>query len=276
MVTVNSLSGGKTSSYMAIHNHADVNIFACVCIDHHPATPKDKSILDYALNKLNGNFIATAESDKTLKVMMDLEQIIGKEIVWVRGLSFDEVIDRAGCLPTWARRFCTTELKIRPIFEYLWPRYGKVIMNIGFRGDELDRIKKALEPEKELMKFVSSQNIETRRQKWDTVDYRIPGFPLKSTYHLEIISFFKKFFDWLIFPYNSNCMGCHHKPAELIKENYKDEPEKLIWFALQEQKGKYNTWHDDLVTYFQIFLMEFTGYLDFGNYTMCDSGGCTD
>src|SRR5437867_2421762 len=101
MITVNSLSGGKTSSYMAIHNPVDVNIFACVCIDYEPAKPKDISILNYCLNKLNGNFIASAEHVKTLKVIMDLEQILGSEIIWVRGKSFDQVIDNAGCLPTW-------------------------------------------------------------------------------------------------------------------------------------------------------------------------------
>ncbi|MES2287471.1 MAG: hypothetical protein V4547_17385 [Bacteroidota bacterium] len=140
MISVNSLSSGKTSSYMAVHYPADVEIFACVCIDYPKATPKDPSILKYCLDKLNGNFIASAEHDKSLKVMMQLEQLIGKEIVWVRGKSFDQVIDQAGCLPTWARRFCTTQLKIRAMFEYLWPRYGEVIMRIGFRADEMDRI----------------------------------------------------------------------------------------------------------------------------------------
>jgi hypothetical protein len=30
-----------------------------------------------------GEFIATAEDDKILKVMFDLEQMLGSEIVWV-------------------------------------------------------------------------------------------------------------------------------------------------------------------------------------------------
>lgn len=33
MITVNSLSGGKTSSYLAIHYPADINIFSLVTIE---------------------------------------------------------------------------------------------------------------------------------------------------------------------------------------------------------------------------------------------------
>src|SRR5687768_5501912 len=124
MISVNSVSGGKTSSYMAVHYPADVNIFACVCIDAPNCAPKDPAVLRYATEKLKGNFIASAEHDKTLKVMMQLEQLIGRDIIWVRGKSFDEVIDGAGCMPTWKRRFCTIELKIIPIFEYVYFRFG--------------------------------------------------------------------------------------------------------------------------------------------------------
>lgn len=141
MKIVNSISGGKTSCFMAVNYPADINIFACVCINHSPAAPKDKAVLSYCLEKLNGNFIASAEHEKTLRVMMQLEQLLGKEIIWVRGKSFDQIIDEAGCLPTWARRFCTTDMKILPIFEYTYFRFGKVYMQIGFRGDEPNRIK---------------------------------------------------------------------------------------------------------------------------------------
>jgi len=73
MIKVNSISGGRTSGYMAIHYPADLNIFACVCIDYQKAAPKDPEVLKYCLAKLNGNFIASAESQKTLKIMMQLE-----------------------------------------------------------------------------------------------------------------------------------------------------------------------------------------------------------
>lgn len=91
MKTVNSISGGKTSAYIAVHYPADYEVFSLVCIDDKNCKPKDTLINTYVNLKLEkfapeyGEFIATAEDDKTLYAMMDLEQILGREIVWVRG-----------------------------------------------------------------------------------------------------------------------------------------------------------------------------------------------
>lgn len=276
MKTVNSVSGGKTSSYMAVHYPADINIFAVVCIDYPKAAPKDPAVLKYCLDKLNGNFIASAERQKTLKVMMDLEQVLGKEIIWVRGKSFDQIIDEAGCLPTWARRFCTTEMKIKPIFEYCYFRYGKVKMQIGFRGDEPRRIKKG-EQERMFHYPISCNNFGAKQQNWEHIDYSEKTFPLRRTFHYEIRAFWEKEHPEFIFPLDSNCAGCHHKPSELIKANYLEDPEILEWFSLQEKKGKFNTWHDDLIPYEQVFKTEYENlFSSLSDFTMCDSGGCTD
>jgi diphthamide synthase (EF-2-diphthine--ammonia ligase) len=78
MQTINSLSGGKTSSYMAVHYPADYNIFALVTIEDVNCQPKDKSLVQKISDKIGKEFIATAEDDKTLKVIFDLEQKIGK------------------------------------------------------------------------------------------------------------------------------------------------------------------------------------------------------
>lgn len=283
MKTVNSLSGGKTSSYMALNYPADINIFACVCIDYEPAKPKDKAVLDYCMQKLDGNFIASAESEKTLKVMMQLEQLLGKEIVWVRGKSFDQVIDGAGCLPTWARRFCTTEMKLEPIIYYLYFRYGIIKENIGFRYDELQRaytIKKGQKPQlkKDLFfKFPVTASIQgQKRQSWVEQKVAEKDYPLiwDKIEQRHIQQFWKSKSDF-VFPADSNCQGCHHKSPKLIKQNYQNEPEILEWFAKQEEKGKYNTWHDDLIPYRKKFEMEFTGEFDFAG-SSCDTGYCHD
>lgn len=281
--TVNSLSGGKTSSFMAMHVPADLNIFACVCIDYLPAAPKDKALLKYAMQKLDGNFIASAEHEKTLKVMMDLEQLLGNEIVWVRGKSFDEVVDGSGCLPTWARRFCTTDMKLLPIFEYVYPRYGFVNMNIGFRIDEPERIKKAQARNdgKAVMEYpISCNNFGKRRQNWSEFEYAIKRFPLSKTFHYEIRNYWKNEHSEIIFPFDSNCRGCHHKPKELIRANFDETPEILEWFSLQEKKpknGKNYTWQDDKTTYDEIFKTEFPNlFSGVSDFTMCNTGGCTD
>ena len=82
MKTINSLSGGKTSSYLAKHYPADFNLFALITIDDVRCTPKDKALVKFVSDKLGKEFIATAESDLTLRAVIDLEQLIGQEIIW--------------------------------------------------------------------------------------------------------------------------------------------------------------------------------------------------
>ena len=86
MKTLNSLSGGATSSYMAANFPADYDVFALVCIDYEPARPRDAKLVQMVNDKLQkhsfnkSEFIATAEDVKTLQVIFDLEQMIGREI----------------------------------------------------------------------------------------------------------------------------------------------------------------------------------------------------
>lgn len=140
MKTINSLSGGKTSSYLAVHYPADYEIFALVQIEDINCKPKDLSLVKYASEKLGKDFIATAESDLTLYAMRDLEQLIGKEIIWVAGKSFDALNKKKKAIPNQQFRFCTTEMKLRPIFDWWYKNIGeKVKMGIGFRYDEKER-----------------------------------------------------------------------------------------------------------------------------------------
>ena len=213
--------------------------------------------------------------------MMEMEQILGKEIIWVRGKSFDQIIDENSALPTWARRFCTTEMKLVPIFEYLYPRYGKTIHNIGFRADEPERIINGSK-ERLFKRVFSCNNFGKKRNNWKDFDWQIKEFPLKRTFHFQIKSFWAKYYPELDFPFDSNCAGCHHKPNELIKQNYEEDPEILEWFALQEDKKlrlkkKNSTWHDDKISYWEIFNTEYPNlFSEISDYTICNSGGCTD
>lgn len=128
MIKIHSLSGGKTSSYMAVHYPADYNIFSLVTIEDKKCAPKDAGIIKYVSDKIGQDFIATAEDDATLYVLRDLEQKIGKGIIWVVGNSFDNVIDkRGGYLPNSITRFCTTEMKIRPIFDWWYKNIGEIV-----------------------------------------------------------------------------------------------------------------------------------------------------
>jgi hypothetical protein len=292
MITVNSLSSGKTSSYMAVHFPADIEIFACVCIDDVRCTPKDPAVFNYANNKLNGNFIASAEHEKSLKIMMQLEQVIGKEIVWVRGKSFDELLwkNQKRAIPSHLHRWCTTEMKIIPIFEYTFFRFGKVKMNIGFRYDEFERAyifpkdQAPIRKVSDTIEYPLSCNLfGVNQQNWDkNIDWRLKDYPLidNKIFHYTIAKFWQERHPEFLFPDDSNCRGCHHKSKERIKMNYDETPEILEWFSEQEHKkheagAMIYTWHDDKVFYSDTFKMLLPQQLKF-DYTMCNSGGCTD
>lgn len=278
MITINSLSGGKTSSYMAAHYPADYNIFALVTIDEKNCTPKDKSIVKYVSDKIGMDFIATAESDITLFAMRDLEQLIGQKIIWVTGNSFDKIIKENNFLPSWARRYCTTEMKIRPIFDWWYKNINeKVKMGIGFRYDEMERA------ERLSTSFKGVVGKRGTRNKWQEIEWREGYFPLieNKIMHYDVVKWALK--SGLLFPNDSNCVGCFHKPIQQLRKNWEDENLKMQWFANAEKKplkykGKYiaQTFKDNKMTYEQIKTIGLQTDFFFGTGSGCQAGFCTD
>ncbi|WP_114937539.1 hypothetical protein [Mucilaginibacter endophyticus] len=152
MITVNSLSGGKTSSYIAAHYPADNEVFALVCMDDHNSNAGsktfkiDKKVRQMVNDKLQKycsdqhEFVCTAEDPITIKTMFDLEQYIGREIIWLRGPGFQQTTFGKSMLPNKQHRWCTSIFKIEPIFRFLYNwRSLPCKMRIGFRADEADR-----------------------------------------------------------------------------------------------------------------------------------------
>lgn len=270
MKIINSLSGGKTSSYMAVHYPADYNIFALVTIEDKNCTPKDESIIKYVSDKIGKDFIATAESDTTLYAMRDLEQLVGKEIIWVTGRTFEEVNRKATGgkgLPNQQWRFCTTELKMRPIWDWWYANIGeKVKMSIGFRYDEIERA------ERLSTSFKGVVGKRGTRNKWEEIEWREGYFPLieDKIVHYHV----KKWADksGLIFPSDSNCVGCFHKPLQQLRKNWDDETTKMQWFANQETNAR---WKKEM-TYKQIKTIGLQQEFIFGTGSGCQAGFCTD
>ena len=58
MIIVNSLSGGKTSSYIAANYPADYNVFALVRIQHEASKFPDKKIRQLVEDRIQAPFIA--------------------------------------------------------------------------------------------------------------------------------------------------------------------------------------------------------------------------
>lgn len=276
MITVNSLSGGKTSSYMAYHYPADYNIFSLVRIEDIKCKPKDKSLIKYVSDKIGMEFIATAESDLTLYVIRDLEQLIGKEIIWVTGETFDELCKKRKALPNMMQRFCTTEMKMFPIAEWWHKNIGeKVEMQVGFRYDEKERAERLRTDIK-----IKVGKHENGNNKWKEFNWRVGKFPLieNKINHFNVKEWSNKTI--LNFPEDSNCVGCFWKPIQQLRKNWEDETLKMQWFSDLEQKNvgnrkKIQTFKKE-TNYENIKKIGLQQDFIFGTGSGCQAGFCTD
>jgi len=255
---------------MAVHYPADYNVFALVRIEAEYCKPQDQSIVKYVSDKIGIDFIATAESDKTLYVMRDLEQLIGKEIIWTTGETFESVISKKKALPNMMWRFCTTEMKMKPIFEYCQNKIKEVVrMKIGFRYDEKERADR----ENTKFKTIVGQSVNGRN-KWDEVYWRELEYPLitaKISYPTII--------NWanetnLVFPLDSNCVGCFWKPLQQLRKNWENEPQKMRWFAEMEDKMKRKFKKE--MSYDNVKKIGLQQDFIFGTGSGCQAGFCTD
>jgi hypothetical protein len=277
MKTINSLSGGKTSSYLAVHYPADYEIFALVQIEDINCKPKDESIVKYASEKLGKDFIATAESDKTLYAMRDLEQLLGQNIIWVGGDSFDTVIKKHGnFIPNMGKRFCTTDMKIIPMAEYIYKNIMQdgepVFSNVGIRYDEKERAKTTKE-DRELRHKIIVGNRGTRN-KWLEVFWGVANYPLvyNRVTHYTVYKFWQG--QSIKFPEDSNCVGCFWKPVQQLRKNYDDENAKMEWFNKAEIDSGHN-WKSQ-ISYEQIKKIGLQQDFFFGTGSGCQAGFCTD
>ncbi len=287
MKTINSLSGGKTSSYMAVHNEADYNLFSLVCINDSNSSPKDKKLVQEVNDKLQKycsdkpEFIATAEDDRTIKVVLDLEQLIGKEIIWLRGDSFEIVNKKHGkTVPNMARRYCTTDMKIRPIAEWVYHNIGNtecgdfqpVFSNVGIRYDEDHRAKHGRERELETKIVIGKRG--GNQNKWLDFKWGIANYPLinSKTHHYQVRKFWES--KHLIFPDDSNCVGCFWKDVQQLRRNWDDNFNKMNWFSQQEINSKYN--YKSNMAYEQIKKIGLQQDFFFGTGSGCQAGFCTD
>ncbi len=277
MITVNSLSGGKTSSYIAANYPADYNVFALVRTNDKNCLYPDKKIRQEVSDRLGTEFIGTLEDDVIIETMLDLEQFIGKKIDWVTGITFDKVVDtKGGWLPSKLRRFCTTEMKVKPIMQWWQKEINEVVeMRIGFRANEMRRansLNKKLINGIQRSKFVIGKN--AKNLKWAELDWRKPTYPLiskeKPIFKDDIENYWKD--KTVKFASLNNCVGCFHRNEILLKKMWETNKNKMQWFEKQEQKGK-GTWKED-VNYKQIKEWKLQTELSFNDFSDCDSGYC--
>lgn len=276
MKTVTSCSGGKTSSYIAANYPADHFIFSLVRTADKKVAFKDKVLKKMVEDKLNTDFVGTLENDSIITTMFELEQFIGKEIEWVTGDLFENIIKKATILPCAMRRFCTTELKMKPIFHWWREKFDMqpVAMNIGYRRTEQRRAKRMLDQlnDQDLSVFRASwEKCHNNRNIWHNVAWRKPQFPLIDDYidHHDVNDFWKN--KPVTFAAFNNCIGCPNFTVSRLKYSSENFPEKFQWFVDQESKVDSN-WKKN-ITYAQI--QQMPKQLDIFNSEIgCDSGFC--
>ena len=281
MITMNSLSGGKTSSFLAVHYPADYNVFSLVRTNDKNCLFPDQKIRQIVSDKLGVEFIGTLEEDAIIYTMLDLEQFIGKKIDWVTGKTFDEILINGGkiYLPNKIQRFCTIKMKIEPIKQFWFDNIKEPVeTRFGYRANETRRknnMLKRCESDGFLYdKFVVGKH-PNGNNKWEKMKYQMPEFPLITDNVLkdEIERY------WLEksvrFAYMNNCVGCFHRNEILLNYLSKKQPIKFEWFAKQERDtGDGIRTFKNGITYDKIKSYRFTQDMFDNDFNDCDSGYC--
>jgi len=279
MKTVNSLSGGKTSSYIAANYPADYNVFSLVRTSDKKCMFPDAKIRQQVSDRLGTEFIGTLEEDTIIYTMLDLEQYIGSKIDWVTGKTFDDAIVKTKkgtkFLPNKMARYCTTELKTMPILYWMYDKIKEpVIMRFGYRANETRRAIKMMDKtdEEGYTKVKATfTTLKDGRNSWGEYRYCKPEFPLiDDNIYKDTIEEFWKDKD-VRFAYMNNCVGCWWRSPLLLKKMHNKHPEKMQWFADQEtSKSK---WRSD-VKYSEILKWKTQTELFDDDFNECDSGYC--
>lgn len=278
MKTMNSLSGGKTSSYIAANYPADYNVFSLVRTDDKKCMFPDSKIRQDVSDRLGTEFIGTLEEDTIIYTMLDLEQFIGSKIDWVSGKTFDEVITRKNgtkYLPNKIARYCTTELKTMPILYWIYDKIKEPVkMRFGYRANETNRANKMLEKvDDEGFTTVKAtfSKLKDGRNSWQTVRYCRPEFPLiKDNIYKDNVENYWKDKD-VRFAYMNNCVGCHWRSPLLLKHMSDKFPDKMQWFADQETDSA--RWRSDC-RYSDVIKWKSQLELFDDDFNECDSGHC--
>jgi hypothetical protein len=280
MIKVNSLSGGKTSSYIAANYPADYDVFALVRTDDKNCLFPDKKLRQEVSDKIGKEFIGTLEDDMIIYTMLDLEQYIGRKITWVSGKTFDEITTRKDkvYLPNKVQRFCTVEMKIEPMFYWWAENIGEPTeTRIGFRANETRRANNMLERcnEDGLSTFKATfEKHPDGRNKWEEVPYQKPSFPLiMDNIRKDHIEQYWK--DKLVrFAWMNNCVGCFHKTPLLLRKMFDKHPNKLEWFAKRERESINGaSWRSDIL-YDDVKNWNSQFELFDDDFNECDSGYC--
>lgn len=207
-----SFSGGRSSAYMLwrILQAHDGKLPKGVAVCFANTGKEDPRTLDFVndcASKWSIN-IHWVEYDDGARGG-DGVQVVDYHSASREGEPYDALITKKKYLPNAVTRFCTSELKIKPIETFLRRGWGEFDMIVGIRADEPRRVAKMPHLHKPLaLAGVSKQ---------------------------EVLAFWKKQpFD--LQAEDGNCDLCFLKGLPQIASSINKTPSKAVWWARQETK----------------------------------------
>lgn len=258
--TVVSVSGGQSSAYIAANFPADHLLFALVTVADPALTYPDPALRKVVSDKIGREFIGTPEDDIIIHTILDLEQMVGKEVTWVVGKEFDKL--RNSSLPNIAWRHCTTEMKIRPMFKWWKKNIGEPVQTmIGFRSGEEKRAKGMLDNANE-DGLVSYNKTPWQQPIFPLIDNGVRRDHVKEFWKDKPVRFARL----------NNCVGCFHRSPLLLRKMFDEHPTKMDWFERMESM-KNAQWKSE-VSYTEIRRHNLQHELSFDDFNECDSGYC--
>jgi 3'-phosphoadenosine 5'-phosphosulfate sulfotransferase (PAPS reductase)/FAD synthetase len=221
-----SFSGGRTSAYMLWR-----------ILQANGGLPEDAKVC----------FANTGKEDEaTLCFVDECAKKWGVDIVWLeyrvaeesknrwtevnfnaasrQGEPFEALIRNRKYLPNPVTRFCTSELKIRTIANYLFHigftakrSHGEDVSWIGIRADEQRRAAK-IEDKSRVPLWFAGVTKQTVGDFWkqQPFDLQLPNIN-GQTYH-------------------GNCDLCFLKGSKMVQSLVKEKPERAIWWAKMEKE----------------------------------------
>lgn len=195
-----SFSGGRTSAYML------------------------RRILDAGLRpNVHVVFADTGkEREETYEFVRECSRRWRVNVIWVRRQGyFDRLITDKQTLPNTVQRFCTQELKLKPIWAFAraigWEHWDCAI---GIRADEPRRLAK-----------LRGRKPDDRGQE--------NRFPLADAgvTEADVMAFWRQQpFDLQLQPWEGNCDLCFLKSQYKRRRIMQDRPDLAVWWIEQERK----------------------------------------
>ena len=216
--TVISFSGGRTSAYMlwrVLQSNNGLPSEAIVCFAN---TGKEEEatlqfVHDCETNwNVPINWLEFRDGDPSFEV-------VSFDTASRNGEPFEALILKRQFLPNPVTRFCTTELKIRPIHKYLknigW-EHQEGSDWVGIRADEIRRAKKMSRDRTPLVSAGVTKEIVGEFWRSQPFDLGLPNMN-GVTMH-------------------GNCDLCFLKGAKQTQSLIAEKPERALWWAKMESK----------------------------------------